>query len=544
MVLTASGFSGFPTVSMQPGNSGGNVTALQQWLVKNGLLTQAQMNTGVGIYGPATTAAVASLQAQLGVNAGASSGYYGPLTIAAIQADLATLTTPSHPDLVINSLSLTSTSVLPGATNTVSFSIGDPGNAASAATTATVSLYTGGGALVQQFGAVPIGAITANGGASGAKSLGVTLPTTLAPGSYSIGVTVAPVAGEIATSNNTLFTPLTILAPSHPDLVINSLSLTSTSVSPGATNTVNFSIGDHGNAASAATTATVGLYTSGGALVQQFGNVPIGAITANGGASGAKSLGVTLPTTLAPGNYNIGVTVAPVASEIATSNNTLFTPLTITGTLAGEAVLNDAIKHLGEAWGNYNCPGFVYTVSYEANAHDGLFDPSGSEKSWVGARGSNNAGPLLNMTTLGIPANPNFIVPIGNAGNGAILGGTSNGIPFYLNADVPGDGWHLVGDSKNNNATTINPNDPNSLPELGDLFRGLVVGADNKTTFLHSGVVSSYDPKTNSIWLISNWVSNSAGPGAALISNNQFFLGASGASRDIVGPITLYRIGN
>ena len=74
-------------------------------------------------------------------------------------------------------------------------------------------LYSSTGALIQQLGSVPIGAITANGGSSGTKSLNVTLPSNLAAGSYSIGVTVATVPGEVVTGNNSFSTALTIVAP-------------------------------------------------------------------------------------------------------------------------------------------------------------------------------------------------------------------------------------------------------------------------------------------------------------------------------------------
>ncbi|MFL5181980.1 MAG: peptidoglycan-binding protein [Microvirga sp.] len=99
MTLTANGLSGYVTVALAPGSSNTQgVLALQNWLVKNGFLTQAQMNTGPGVYGQATTAAVASLQQQLGVDAGNSPGYYGPLTIATIQAEIDALTPNVIPD--------------------------------------------------------------------------------------------------------------------------------------------------------------------------------------------------------------------------------------------------------------------------------------------------------------------------------------------------------------------------------------------------------------------------------------------------------------
>lgn len=73
-----------PTTQLQPGASGDSVKALQSYLVKGGYLTQAQMDTGPGIYGPQTTAAVAAMQKALGVDNSTGVGYYGPRTISAV----------------------------------------------------------------------------------------------------------------------------------------------------------------------------------------------------------------------------------------------------------------------------------------------------------------------------------------------------------------------------------------------------------------------------------------------------------------------------
>lgn len=80
------GSSSFPTQQLQPGASGDQVKALQDYLVSQGMMTQAQVNTGYGIYGPQTTAAVQALQQKLGVDNSSGPGYYGPQTLAALQA--------------------------------------------------------------------------------------------------------------------------------------------------------------------------------------------------------------------------------------------------------------------------------------------------------------------------------------------------------------------------------------------------------------------------------------------------------------------------
>jgi len=73
-----------PTTSLQPGSSGPEVEALQNYLVANGYMTQADMDTGPGIYGPKTTAAVLKLQQDKGVDNSSGPGFYGPKTIAAV----------------------------------------------------------------------------------------------------------------------------------------------------------------------------------------------------------------------------------------------------------------------------------------------------------------------------------------------------------------------------------------------------------------------------------------------------------------------------
>lgn len=77
-----------PQVALQPGATGDAVKQLQDFLVKSGFMTAAQVATGPGIYGPQTTAAVAALQKSLGVDNSTGVGYYGPKTLAAVSQAL------------------------------------------------------------------------------------------------------------------------------------------------------------------------------------------------------------------------------------------------------------------------------------------------------------------------------------------------------------------------------------------------------------------------------------------------------------------------
>ena len=74
-----------PSVNLQPGATGAAVKQLQDYLVSIGAMTQEQVNTGYGTYGPQTTAAVKALQQQYGVDNSTGPGYWGPRTIAAVQ---------------------------------------------------------------------------------------------------------------------------------------------------------------------------------------------------------------------------------------------------------------------------------------------------------------------------------------------------------------------------------------------------------------------------------------------------------------------------
>lgn len=72
------------TATLQEGSTGADVQKLQDWLVSQGYMTQAQVNTGYGTYGPQTKAAVAKWQTDHNVDTQGNPGDYGPITRTAI----------------------------------------------------------------------------------------------------------------------------------------------------------------------------------------------------------------------------------------------------------------------------------------------------------------------------------------------------------------------------------------------------------------------------------------------------------------------------
>lgn len=71
-----------PTTALQPGSTGPEVQALQNYLVSLGFMTAEQVATGPGIYGPQTKAAVQSFQQTFGVDNSTGPGFWGPHSIA------------------------------------------------------------------------------------------------------------------------------------------------------------------------------------------------------------------------------------------------------------------------------------------------------------------------------------------------------------------------------------------------------------------------------------------------------------------------------
>lgn len=90
-----------PTATLEPGSRGEQVKQLQNALVRLGFMTQAQMNTGPGVFGPRTDAALRDFQGSKSLEA---DGIYGPKSRAALSKALGgngsaptTATTPTNP---------------------------------------------------------------------------------------------------------------------------------------------------------------------------------------------------------------------------------------------------------------------------------------------------------------------------------------------------------------------------------------------------------------------------------------------------------------
>jgi hypothetical protein len=118
------------------GSTGADVTTLQNWLVANGYMTQAQMNTGPGTYGAQTEQAVTNFQTVNGIQTQGNNGYWGPITENFITSN-PTLKTVNG-TVVANAQPLSGTSGTTGTgTSGTTGTTGDTGTTGTTGTTAT-----------------------------------------------------------------------------------------------------------------------------------------------------------------------------------------------------------------------------------------------------------------------------------------------------------------------------------------------------------------------------------------------------------------------
>lgn len=141
--------------------------------------------------------------------------------------------------------------------------------------------------------------------------------TTAKASAYNVTLTVTDNLGATATATK----PITITATPKPDLVPSAVTLSSPTVAPGATVTVNWTHTNSGNANAATSTTELRLLTASDAINSPSATlvlgVPTGALAI--GASVSLNQIMTIPATTAPGSYKI-VVVADSGNSIGQGN--------------------------------------------------------------------------------------------------------------------------------------------------------------------------------------------------------------------------------
>ena len=262
------------------------------------------------------------------------------------------------PDLVVESPGVSSSTVVPEASFTLSATVRNQGAERSAST--TLRYYRSADSTIStsdtEVGTDSVFGLSA--GASGLESIRLTAPTL--DGTYYYGACVESVSGESDTGNNcSAGVPLTVESGggAAPDLVVESPEVNSSTVVPEGSFTLSATVRNQGAERSAST--TLRYYRSLDSTIST-GDTEVGTDSVfglSGGASGLESIRLTAP--VSPGTYYYGACVEPVSEESDTGNNcSAAVPLTV------EAVAGpDLVVESPEVSGSSVIPGAGFTLS-------------------------------------------------------------------------------------------------------------------------------------------------------------------------------------
>ena len=233
-----------------------------------------------------------------------------------------TVTVPEPaPDLVVESPSVSGSDPDAGATFTLSATVRNDGDEASAAT--TLRYYRSTGAVITtsdtEVGTDEVGELAASGTSDESVSLTARLPA----GTYYYGACVDAVTGESDTTNNcSSAVQVTVTAPDKPDLVIYAIVAATNpfgGTPPGGLIQMSAGVRNRGGAASPAT--TLRFYQSTDATITtsdtEVGTDAVGGLA----ASGTRSHGADVTASSSPGTYYYGACVDAVTDEFDTTNN-------------------------------------------------------------------------------------------------------------------------------------------------------------------------------------------------------------------------------
>ena len=228
-----------------------------------------------------------------------------------------TVPEPDKPDLVVAAPSVDDSGPAAGSTFTLSTTVRNDGNEASAAT--TLRYYRSTDATIAtsdtQVGTDSVAGLAASGSSS--ESVDLTAPDT--SGTYYYGACVDTVTDESDTTNNCSSSVTVTVPEPKPDLVVGSPSVDDDEPAAGATFTLSATVENEGRGAAAATTLRYYRSTDG-TITTSDTEVGTDAVTGLAAAgSSDQSVDQTAPS--GSGTYYYGACVDAVTDESDTTNN-------------------------------------------------------------------------------------------------------------------------------------------------------------------------------------------------------------------------------
>ena len=312
------------------GDAASPATTLRYYLSKDAPLRTP--DTQVGTDAVAALAAPGASAESISLTAPSTPGkYYYNACVDAVAGESNTINNCSfvsiavtvlpEADLVVGSPSVTDSSPETGESFTLSATVSNAGDGASAAT--TLRYYRSTDATISsadtQVGTDALWTLAASG--TSAESISLTAPNSA--GTYYYGACVDAVSGESSSTNNcSSSVQVDVIEPppsSTPDLTVGSPSVTNSTPNAGDIFDLSATVSNDGDGASPAT--TLRYYRSTDATITtsdtQVGTDAVGALTASATSTGLDS--VRAPAT--PGTYYYGACVDAVTWESDTTNN-------------------------------------------------------------------------------------------------------------------------------------------------------------------------------------------------------------------------------
>ena len=222
------------------------------------------------------------------------------------------------PDLVVDTPTVSESAPAAGASFTLNATVRNQGNGASAFT--TLRYYQSSDSTITtgdtEVGTDSVSSLDA--AESGDESINLTAPSSA--GTQYYGACVDSVSSETDTTNNcSAAVTVTVGAALAPDLVVDTPTVSESAPAAGASFTLNATVRNQGNGASAFTTlryyqSTDSTITTGDAEVGSDSVSSLDAVE-----SGDESISLTAPSSA--GTYYYGACVDSVSSETDTTNN-------------------------------------------------------------------------------------------------------------------------------------------------------------------------------------------------------------------------------
>ena len=306
------------------GDGSSGSTTLSYYRSTDSTITLSDTEVGTDSVGGLAASAASNESIELTAPSSAGMYYYGACVEPVSGedstgnncSDAVAVTVVERPDLVVEQLSVSNSNPDAGASFTLSATVRNRGSSSSAETTLTYHRSPDSAITSSdtQVGMDPVGGLAA----SETSNQFIDLKAQSVVGTYYYGACVKPVSGEASTGNN-CSAAVEVKVVQRPDLVVEQLSVSSSSPDAGAPFTLNAKVRNRGSGSSAPTTLRYHRSTDSDIMSSdtQVGNSHVDGVA----VSGTRSFSIELTAPSEAGTYYYGACVDPVSSEANTGNN-------------------------------------------------------------------------------------------------------------------------------------------------------------------------------------------------------------------------------